>query len=594
MQNALNKSTNYFRYVLIALPILAIAILTGSCKKILEQKPKNSTYDQVFWQNVRDCESAIAGNYALLRKALTDMSAYEPNAFKYFMYGDAETSANTYFTINYSGDGLEGIQGGDFTFQYNLQTLGDWTSFYKVIAMSNLILKKIPTIEDSKLEKDVSDVAEYKNKIMGQALFIRAYTYFMLTKVYGDVPLVTVSYDDVLTAPQLPRSDKQEVMKQIEDDCHAAINMLSWGYEVPGERAVTANKGSVYALLAHLYLWRATTSNVNTDDPIASDVNSADTTLKRLIAEGGYQLQDTANYGAQFIGQSTESIFEIAMSENNLEGAWGHIGLGFLTGKYVQGYGTTPRFWVPENYISTHYKGVVEGTGSGWVYYPGGWNWYDDLIIKGDRYYLMENGNLVDVTDLSDNQGGYAYVWHDDLGDYVYEMVGFGADPFDIRFKNNFDFGGSQGRVCIKYRNINYRNPGRKSDPYMSNNIILFRLSDMILLQAEVALYQDKLGDAADIINKFRLRNHSSSAELTAGDGKSAIMYQYMIERGRELYLEGQLYWDLIRTRMYLKFIPWLSDSRFKNEGFYWPITPTLFKDNGNLTQTKYWRGRIK
>lgn len=593
MQNALNRKTKYTRNIILPFLAMFFILLAGSCKKILEQKPKNSTYDQVFWQNARDCESAISGNYALLRKALTDMSAYDSYAFKYYMYGDAQTSSSTYFTINYSGDGLEGIQGGDFTFQYNLQTLGDWTSFYKVIAMSNLVLKKIPAIEDAKLEADVPDVQEYKNKIMGQALFIRAYTYFLLTKVFGDVPLVTESYDDVLTAPHLPRADKADVMKQIEDDCHAALNLLPWGYQTPAERAVTANRGSVYALLAHLYLWRATTTNVNTDEPIASDVHNADTTLQRLINEGGYQLQDTATYGSQFIGQSTESIFEIAMSENNLEGAWGHIGLEFLTGKYVNGFGTTPRFWVPENYISSHYRVAVEGSGSGWVYYPGDWNWYDDLIIKGDQYYIIENGELVNVTYYSDNQGGSAYVWHEELDDYLYEMVGFGPDLKDVRFRNNFDVGGTQGRMCVKYRNVTYRNPGRKSDPYISNNMILFRLSDMILLQAEVALYQNRTDDAAAIINSFRKRNNSSSQEIPAGEDKSEVMYEYMIERGRELYLEGHLYFDLIRTRMYREFIPWLSDSRFKNEGFYWPIIPTLFQDNGNLTQTKYWRGKV-
>ncbi len=577
---------------IIILLFSGILLLGTSCKKILEQKPKNSTYDQVFWQSVRDCESAIAGNYSLLRSAFTGMSAYDNNAFKYYMYGDAETSASTYFTINYSGDGLEGIQGGNFTFQYNLQTLGDWTSFYKVIAMSNLILKKIPTIEDSKLEKDVTDVQEYKNKIMGQALFLRALTYFELTKVYGDVPVVTESYDDVLKAPQLPRSDKTEVMKQIEDDCHEAMGLLNWGYENTGERAVTANKGSVYALLAHLYLWRATMSNPGSDAPIATDVNSADTTIKKLLTSGGYTLQDTTNYGQQFIGQSTESLFEIGMSENNLEGAWGHIGMGFLTGKYVNGYGTTPRFWVPDNYISTHYRVALEGAGEGWVYYPDGWNWYS-VIVKGDRYFIEENGQLVDVTDYSDSQGGYAYVYHADIDDYTYDMVGFGSDIKDVRYRNNFDVGGTQGHMCIKYRNINYRNPGRKTDPYMSNNMVIFRLSDIMLLQAEVALYKNNLGAAADVINYFRDRNNSSSKRVLATDGKSEIMYQYMIERGREVYLEGQLYFDLLRTRMYREFIPWLSDSRFQNEGYYWPIIPTLFRDNGNLTQTRYWRGKV-
>ena len=384
-----------------------------------------------------------------------------------------------------------------------------------------------------------------------------------------------------------------EVMKQIEADCQQASGMLGWGYETNGERAVNANKGAVYALLAHLYLWRATTTNLASDVPVAADVNSADTTLRTLMAKGGYTLQDTTNYGAQFIGQSTESIFEIAMSEANLEGAWGHIGLAFLTDKYVNGYGNVPRFWVPDNYINTHYKVAVEARGEGWVFYNNNWEWMD-LIVFGSKYYIENDaGQREDVTDLSDAQDGFAYVYHADIDDYTFELIGYGPDGKDVRYRNNFDAGGTQGRICVKYRNVTYRNPSRKTDPYMSNNLIMFRLSDMMLLQAEVALYKNNLNDAVSMINFFRDRNNSASERVKISDGKDELMYQYMIERGREMYLEGQLYFDLIRTRMCREFIPWLNDARFKLGGFFWPIVPTLFQDNGNLTQTLYWRGKV-
>ena len=54
-------------YLLVAFLIIS----TSSCKKILEQEPKNSTYAEVFWQNARDLRSAVAGNYSLVRDAIT-------------------------------------------------------------------------------------------------------------------------------------------------------------------------------------------------------------------------------------------------------------------------------------------------------------------------------------------------------------------------------------------------------------------------------------------------------------------------------------------------------------------------------------------
>src|SRR6218665_2807983 len=93
---------------------IIIAMLTSSCKKVLEQTPQNSTYSDIFWQSSRDLNSALAGNYSLLRAA-ANSGTWKPSP-RYFMYGDAV--AKSYFTIQYAGDALEGIQDGDFTNVY--------------------------------------------------------------------------------------------------------------------------------------------------------------------------------------------------------------------------------------------------------------------------------------------------------------------------------------------------------------------------------------------------------------------------------------------------------------------------------------------
>src|ERR1700754_5135554 len=169
----MNKTINIF------VAGLLLVLSTSSCKKILEQEPKNSTYLQAYWKSAADCRSAIAGDYSLLRAAL----AYKQNS--YYMYGDAV--AQNYFTIQYNGDGLEPIQTGDFSGTYNVTSLGNWSRFYKIISMSNLILKEVPGIPDNALEDGEADPQTFRNGILGQALFIRAYAYFMLTRVWGDV-----------------------------------------------------------------------------------------------------------------------------------------------------------------------------------------------------------------------------------------------------------------------------------------------------------------------------------------------------------------------------------------------------------------------
>jgi hypothetical protein len=166
--------------------VIASAMLLSSCKKVLEQEPRNSTYGDVFWKTSGDYESAMAGNYALLRDVMTS-GTYNPSP-RYYMYGDAVS--NSYLTLQYVGDGLEAIQNGDITGNYNLKSLANWTKYYKAIAMSNLILSKVETLSSDDLS-DVSNPETFKKKIKGQALFIRALCYFMMTRVWGDVPLVT-------------------------------------------------------------------------------------------------------------------------------------------------------------------------------------------------------------------------------------------------------------------------------------------------------------------------------------------------------------------------------------------------------------------
>jgi len=492
---------------------VATAVTVSSCKKLLYEEPKDAPYEQTFWQSSRDVRSAIAGNYAMMRSAITNKNN------RYFMYGDA--IAKNYFTIQYSGDGLEGIQGGDFTFQYNLNTLANYTLYYKSIAMSNLILKKVNAMSDTQLSGE-DDPAQFRNSVIGQAYFLRALSYFMMVRVWGDVPLVTEAYDDPINAPQLPRSSKSEVMKLIENDCKKAINLLSWNYTNTGDAKVTANKGSVYALLAHLYLWRATMLDVSVDAPNLTDVNSADTTINTLIAKGGYALTDTANYKNTFIGRSSEGIFEINISENTLEGSNSSIGSYFLNENYIKGYGNNPRFYTTPLYLNNHFETTT-----------------------------------------------------------------------DIRYKKGFDLANPDKPMSIKYSNVTYRNPGQKLDPYLSNNIIIFRLGDLKLLKAEIALYKKDAATAIGIINDFRKRNDPNPVLIPSGSSVDQVMDEYAYERGKEMYLEGHLFYDLLRTRRYGLIVDWLTESRFRREGFYWPVDPALFRNNPLLKQTPYWLGKV-
>ena len=322
--------------------------------------------------------------------------------------------------------------------------------------------------------------------------------------------------------------------------------MLNWGYTEAekSERAVIANRGSVYALLTHLYLWRSTTTNLASNTPEPTDVNNADTTLTRLLALGGYSYTDTANYYMTFVGRnnttaSSEGIFQLYMDDRTQEGSNAHIGLSFLRGKqYVDYFGNNARFWVPTAYFNNNYK-----------------YWY----------------------------------WNSSANEW--QRI---TDTSDLRYRKNFDYLASSEPMCRKYSNVVYRNPGQNLDAYLSNDMIIFRYADMRLLQAEIALYKNDLATAIQVINDSRIRNgNSPNNRVDNSYTRDDLMYEYVVERGRELYVEGHIFYDLIRTRMYPNFVDWLTENRFARGGFYWPVSPLLFKENRFLVQTAYWLGKI-
>ncbi len=559
------KRINIYTICLVA----AVCLLAGSsCKKLLNQEPKNSTYADAFWKNARDYRSAMAGNYSLVRAAFFgpdpgDSWSYNGGKIYYYMYGDA--MAKNYFTVQYQGDrggadGLEAIQNGDFTGSYNYNSLGNWSKHFKSIAMSNLIIEKATAVSPD-LFTDEEEPAKFRNSILGQAYFLRALTYFAMTRVWGDVPLITSTYEDPISAPQLPRNPKADVYTQIEKDARMAASLLSWGYENSSEWGVIANRGSAYALLTHFYLWRGTMSNVNSDQPNMQDINSADTAIDKITTLGGYMLTDTSRYYNTFIGKSGEGIFELAASEDNLEGSVGHIGMSFLRGDYVNNFGSNPRFFVPQAYLSRHFK--ISGE-----FIPAHWWW-----------------------------SGTQWIWLPDENKTI-------SDTTDVRYRKNFDYVKQDRPSCIKYANVYYRSPNKR-EPYLSNNMIIFRLADMMLLKAEIALYKNNPDAAADIINFFRKRNGAhiknpadpNDKDLIVAHGltKAQVMEQYVIERGKELFLEGHIFYDLLRTREYKNNVDWLpvDEVRFKREGFYLPLDPLLFRYNPLLKQTTYWIGKV-
>jgi len=149
-----------------------------------------------------------------------------------------------------------------------------WKQHYAALLNINTALNAI-------LSGKVKDAdADMTNQLIGEARFLRAFNYFMLVRMYGDVPLY-LENDDPLKSPKA-RAPIAEVYAQIVSDFTDAADKLpvSWGGK-PGKPTKSAANG----LLAKAYLTMATAP---TND--ASNYQKAATTAKKVMDEGTYSL----------------------------------------------------------------------------------------------------------------------------------------------------------------------------------------------------------------------------------------------------------------------------------------------------------------
>src|SRR5690606_6547573 len=116
-----------------------------------------------------------------------------------------------------------------------------WGNMYHLIYKANAIIEGLSESDIEQIEKD---------RLTGEALFVRAFTYFHLVNLWGDVPLVLST--DYQVNNRLTRAPVVQVNEQIVSDLLKAQLLLQEEYD--GER-VRANRGAATALLARMYLY---------------------------------------------------------------------------------------------------------------------------------------------------------------------------------------------------------------------------------------------------------------------------------------------------------------------------------------------------
>jgi hypothetical protein len=164
-----------------------------------------------------------------------------------------------------------------------------YTDSYLGIARSNIVLSHIDAVTDI--------AAAERERIRGEALFIRSLFFYNLAISFGNIPLPLTEAKSIDEGKALPQVPASEVYKQLIQDLIKAESGLPIKYDAANIGRAT--KGAAATLLAKVYL-------------VSGDKKSAETVLRRIVATYGYSLvADFANLWGLANKNNVESIFEV-------------------------------------------------------------------------------------------------------------------------------------------------------------------------------------------------------------------------------------------------------------------------------------------
>lgn len=225
------------RHISIPALLLFIAVLTltlGGCKKLIENNPSGAQVsDKDVFKDSTAVKAALAGLYT---------GMITSNRYSVLMSTLPAFSADE---LSFVGSTFDQFIGNAII--TNNQDVGNlWAAPYSIIYNANAIIEGTPA--GSNLS------AKFQSQTIAEARFVRAFCYFYLTNLFGDVPLVlTTNIDQNKLSPRTPASD---IYNQIIEDLLYAQANLPANYSLSPGLRVRANKWAATALLARTYLYR--------------------------------------------------------------------------------------------------------------------------------------------------------------------------------------------------------------------------------------------------------------------------------------------------------------------------------------------------
>lgn len=452
----------------------SVALLNTGCKKFLEQEVPGAFPETDFYKTDGDVLQAVTGVYDMMQ------AHYNGSWGSLYMVKTLLSDESN------AGGSDAGDQPGYQTLDnFNFDATNDkvreaWRMCYFTIYRANKVINNTDANND------------LRRRLVAEAKFLRAYNYFELVTLWGDVPLVL---NDIPPAnyTSTARTAKAAVYTQIEKDLNEAIAVLPTKNFLSGNNAFRVSKGSAQALLGKVYLFQ-------------QKWNEAGQQFEAVITSNQYSLAPSV--GAAFsrnyeFGQ--ESLFEISYT-NDRSYDWGNFPWGGApeSNIHIQLMGPRGDFYT---------KAPSDSLIAGWGFNLPKQKLWNAYVAAGDvnrrRQIIMSE------TELKAAGGNWT-------NPTAYDYEGY--------FQRKY--GSFQSQTGAPIGELNYGTNWRH-----------IRYADVLLMAAEAFHKAGNDAKARGYLNQVRQR--SSLPDVNASGG--ALFNAIVLERQLELAFEGVRYQDLVR-----------------------------------------------
>ncbi len=471
-----------------------------SCRKFLDTKPTSFIPVKTYFQTADQMNSALTGVY----EKLGSDNLYGENLWAFLNSSTDESFYTRSGTTTLTGPAV---------YNYTLadgQIGGLWSDLYTSINRANLLLDNI--------NKPLMDSAS-RSVVQGEALFLRAYYYFLLVSNWGDVPMplhASTSPDSIY----YPKSKSRIVYNQIINDMTLADSLVKtisqWGY------SGRISKSVVEGILARVCLFRA---GYPFTDSSAYYFSQSLNWSNKVIISGIHSLNPS--YSQIFINHC-QNIYEI--KESIWEAEFTGNGIGTNTQSYGW-VGSANGIACDDNSIGYSY-GFLNTTATLFNAYIG-----SNKLVSNDK---RRDWNIAPFNYKT----------------YKNKITGL----IDSTITSAWSINSIYDRNCGKWRR-SFEVAAPKSKNFTAINFPILRYSDVLLMNAEAIneVNQGPTTEAYNAINQVRRRAYgfplnvaNKTSDLAAGLGYTAFQQAVYNERLLELCFEGLRRNDLIRWGTFL------------------------------------------